>query len=52
VYDFVTDTPAGAVVCVELLTVHNGRITDIELVLDQATFEPVHTALRERAARR
>ena len=50
VYDFVTDTPAGTVRCVELLTVHDGRISDIELVLDRVAFAPVNTALAERAA--
>lgn len=48
VYDFVTDTPAGSVVCVELLTVRNARITEIELVFDRVAFAPVHAALRER----
>lgn len=50
VYDFVTDTPAGAVLCVELITVRNGLITQIELVLDRVAFAPVRTALQERAA--
>ncbi|MFZ2178641.1 MAG: nuclear transport factor 2 family protein, partial [Rhodococcus sp. (in: high G+C Gram-positive bacteria)] len=35
VYDFVTDTDAGAVRCVELLTVTDNRITSIELLLDR-----------------
>jgi len=50
VYDFVTDTPAGTVVCVELLTVHGGRIRQIELLLDRVAFGPVNAALAERAA--
>src|SRR3954452_24441122 len=50
VYDFVTDTPAGAVRCVELLTVEDGRITEIELLLDRVAFAPVRAALEERAA--
>ncbi|QDZ15983.1 nuclear transport factor 2 family protein [Humibacter ginsenosidimutans] len=50
VYDFVTDTPAGAVVCVENLHVADGRITDIELVFDKVAFAPVTEALKERAA--
>jgi ketosteroid isomerase-like protein len=45
VYDFVTDTPAGAVVCVELITVEDGRITEIELILDRVAFAPVGEAL-------
>lgn len=48
VYDFVTDTPAGAVRCVELLTVRDGRITAIELLLDRVAFGPVNAALAER----
>ncbi|WP_434318253.1 nuclear transport factor 2 family protein [Leifsonia sp. P73] len=51
VYDFVTDTPAGAVPCVELVTVREGRITAIELIFDRVAFAPVNEALAERAAR-
>lgn len=51
VYDFVTDTSAGAVRCVELLTVVDGRITQIELLLDRAAFAPVNAELAERAKR-
>jgi hypothetical protein len=50
VYDFVTDTAAGSVVCVENLRVSDGRIADIQLVYDTAAFEPVNEALSERAA--
>ena len=50
VYDFVTDTPAGAVACVENVHVAGGRITDIELVFDKVAFAPVNEALKERAA--
>ena len=49
VYDFVTDTSAGAIRCVELLTVVDGRITQIELLLDRAAFAPVNAELAERA---
>jgi ketosteroid isomerase-like protein len=42
VYDFVTDTAAGAVRCVELLTVREGRIAHIELLLDRVAFAPVN----------
>jgi hypothetical protein len=51
VYDFVTDTSAGAVRCVELLTVVEGRITQVELLLDRAAFAPVNAELAERATR-
>ncbi|MDR6971326.1 nuclear transport factor 2 family protein [Leifsonia shinshuensis] len=50
VYDFVTDTAAGAVRCVELLTVRDGRIVQIELLLDRAAFAPVNEELEKRAA--
>jgi hypothetical protein len=50
VYDFVTDTPAGAVVCIELVTVDEGRITEIELLLDRVAFAPVDEALQARAS--
>ncbi|NNC13545.1 nuclear transport factor 2 family protein [Planctomonas sp. JC2975] len=46
VYDFVTSTPAGAVVCVENLRIADGRITDIELIFDKVAFAPVNEALR------
>ena len=50
IYDFVTDTDAGAVTCVETATVRDGRITRIELLLDRVAFAPVNQALAERAA--
>ncbi|BDZ46267.1 nuclear transport factor 2 family protein [Naasia aerilata] len=52
VYDFVTGTPAGAVRCVELLTVRDGRITEVELLLDRVAFAPVNEALQAAAAAR
>lgn len=51
VYDFVTDTSAGAVRCVELLSVADGAITRVELLLDRVQFGPVNAALAERSAR-
>lgn len=50
VYDFVTDTPAGAVPCVELVTVEGDSITQIELIFDRVAFAPVNEALARRAA--
>ncbi len=50
VYDFVTDTVAGAVPCVELVTVEGDTITRIELIFDRVTFAPVNEALAARAA--
>lgn len=50
VYDFVTNTDAGAVRCVELLTFRDGEIQEIELVLDRVAFAPVNKMLVERAS--
>lgn len=49
VYDFVTDTAAGAVRCVELMTIEDGRITQVELIFDRVAFAPVNEALEARA---
>jgi ketosteroid isomerase-like protein len=50
VYDFVTDTAAGPVRCVELMTVKDGKITEVELIFDRVAFAPVNEALEQRAA--
>jgi ketosteroid isomerase-like protein len=52
VYDFVTDTTAGAVPCIELLTVTDGAITSIELIFERLHWAEVLTAIAERAAAR
>lgn len=49
-YDFVTNTAAGTIRCVELLTVTDDRITSIELLLDRVAFAPVNEELAARAA--
>ncbi len=51
VYDFVTDTAAGAVRCIELLTIDADKIREIELVLDRVAFAPVNEALNARVPR-
>ena len=48
VYDFITDTAAGAVRCIELLTIKADKIREIELVLDRVAFAPVNEALNAR----
>lgn len=48
VYDFVTETAAGAVPCVEVVGVADGRIHSIELIFDRVTFAPVNEALALR----
>jgi hypothetical protein len=52
VYDFVTDTEAGAVPCVEWVTVVDGRITTVELIFERANWAHVTAALQERALTR
>ncbi len=48
-YDFVTDTPAGAVPAVEWLRVEGGRIARIQLVFDRVAFKPAADELARRA---
>jgi ketosteroid isomerase-like protein len=50
VYDFVSDTPAGSVTCVEVLTTRGGEIRTIELIFDGLAFAPVGQAIKDRAA--
>ncbi len=48
-YNFVTNTQAGAVPCIELLTFEDGRIAKVELFFDRAQFAPAQEALARRA---
>lgn len=50
VYDFVSDTSAGSVPCVETVTVHDGAITRIELIFERLHWPEVLAALQQRAA--
>jgi ketosteroid isomerase-like protein len=47
VYDFVTDTEAGAVACVEIVAVEGGRIHAIELIFERAKWSHVMDRIRE-----
>lgn len=49
VYDFVTDTSAGAVPCVELVTARDGAITRIQLIFERLHWPEVLAALQQRA---
>lgn len=49
IYDFVTDTAAGAVPTVEWLRVEEGRIRSITLYYDRVTFKPVFEEIGRRA---
>ena len=51
IYDFVTDTPAGAVPIVEWLRVEDGRIASVTLFFDRVTFKQAADELAPRAAR-
>lgn len=48
-YDFVTDTPAGAVPIVEWLSVEQGKIKSIRLLFDRVAFKPAGDELARRA---
>ena len=50
IYNFVTDTPAGAVPIVEWLRVENGLVTSVTLFFDRVTFKPAAEELALRAA--
>lgn len=49
IYDFVTDTEAGPVVCVEWITASDGKISEVELIFEKANWPPVATAIQARA---
>ena len=50
VYDFVTDTEAGAVPCAEWVTVDaDGRMTRINLLFEKANWALVAAAIQERS---
>ncbi len=51
IYDFVTDTPAGAVPCVEWLRVQDGRVRSVNLYFDRVAFKPASDELARRSAR-
>jgi hypothetical protein len=50
IYDFVTDTPAGAVPIVEWLRVEGGRITAVNLYFDRVSFKPAGDELARRTS--
>jgi hypothetical protein len=50
VYDFLTDTEAGAVPCAEWITVDaDGRITGISLLFEKTNWAQVAAAIQERS---
>lgn len=51
IYDFVTDTPAGALPTIEWLRFAGGRISSIELYYDRLPWQTVMTAIAERTER-
>lgn len=48
-YDFVTDTSAGAVPIVEWLGVEQGKIKSVKLLFDRVAFKPASDELARRA---
>ncbi|MFZ5442793.1 MAG: nuclear transport factor 2 family protein [Myxococcota bacterium] len=52
IYDFVTDTDAGAVPIVEWLRVEAGKIVSVFLVFDRVSFKPASDELARRFAAR
>jgi ketosteroid isomerase-like protein len=50
IYDFVTDSPAGAVVCFEHIRVRNGRIAQILLVFERLHWAEVVAAIAALSA--
>jgi ketosteroid isomerase-like protein len=51
IYDFVTDTPAGALPTIEWLRFDGGRIRSIDLYYDQLPWQTALAVMAERAAR-
>jgi len=51
IYDFVTDTPAGALPTIEWLRFDGGRIRSIDLYYDRLPWQSVMAVMSERAAR-
>ena len=51
IYDFVTDTAAGAVPTVEWLRVDDGRIASVRLFFDRVAFKPASEEVVRRAAK-
>ena len=47
-YDFITDTPAGAVPIVEWLSVEQGKIKSVTLLFDRVAFKPASDELARR----
>jgi len=52
IYDFVTDTPAGALTTIEWLRFEGDRIRSINLYYDQLPWQQVMAVIAERAAGR
>lgn len=49
IYDFVTDTPAGAVPLVEWLRVEDGQVKRVTLFFDRLSFKPAADEAARRA---
>ena len=49
IYDFVTNTPAGAVPIVEWLRIEGGKVAAVTLIFDRVSFKPASDELARRA---
>jgi len=52
IYDFVTNTPAGAVPVVEWLRIEGGKVAAVTLIFDRVSFKPASDELARRATTR
>ncbi len=52
IYDFVTNTPAGAVPIVEWLQIEGAKVASVTLIFDRLTFKPASDELARIAAAR
>lgn len=48
-YDFISDSSAGAVPIVESLSIQDGRIASVALLFDRVAFQPASDELTRRA---
>jgi len=51
IYDFVTDTPSGAVLTMEWLRLDHGKVRSIRLLTDHVKWPPAVEEARRRAAK-
>lgn len=50
IYDLLTDTPVGAIPCVEWINIHNGKIISIQLMFDRYRWPEVMAEMGKRSS--